>query len=214
MVLRCPESTAGSLRRRSLEHVHQMTPYSNIERLWSRQATKNVGVGWESGFMSELAGSLPRPSTAGSEPTSSPALVADWVAALSLLESQVSGALSDGPSVGSGEVKGGCVGGGAKLNDRDRVELVRALEELKSAAAAAQARVAVAFDVSQRAEQQAAGVRRRDLGSGVAAQVGLARRDSPVKGPGIWGWPRRWSGRCRTRWRRWVVVRSVSGGPR
>jgi hypothetical protein len=62
--------------------------------------------------MSELAGSLPRPSTAGSEPTSSPALVADWVAALSLLESQVSGALSDGPSVGSGEVKGGCVGGG------------------------------------------------------------------------------------------------------
>jgi Domain of unknown function (DUF222)/HNH endonuclease len=69
------------------------------------------------------------------------------------------------------------------VEDAERVEQLRALEELKSAAAAAaQARVAVAFDVSQRAEQQAAGVHRRDLGSGVAAQVGLARRDSPVKG--------------------------------
>jgi hypothetical protein len=100
------------------------------------------------------------------------------------------------------------------VEDAERVEQLRALEELKSAAAAAQARVAVAFDVSQRAEQQAVGVHRRDLGSGVAAQVGLARRDSPVKGAWSLGWPRRWSGRCRTRGRRWVVVRSVSGGPR
>ena len=66
--------------------------------------------------------------------------------------------------------------------DAERIDRIRRLEELKSAAAAAQARITVAFDRSQRAEQEAAGVAARKLGSGVAAQVALARRDSPAKG--------------------------------
>ena len=38
-------------------------------------------------------------------------------------------------------------------SDAERVDLIRALEELKGAAAAAQARVTVAFDDSQRRAQ-------------------------------------------------------------
>ncbi len=68
------------------------------------------------------------------------------------------------------------------VGDAERVDQLRALEELKSAAAAAQARVTVAFDRSQRADQEAAGLPARRVGAGVAAQVALARRDSPVKG--------------------------------
>ena len=37
--------------------------------------------------------------------------------------------------------------------DPERIDLIRALEELKGAAAAAQARVTVAFDASQRRAQ-------------------------------------------------------------
>ncbi|MGZ4492285.1 MAG: DUF222 domain-containing protein [Nocardioidaceae bacterium] len=59
---------------------------------------------------------------------------------------------------------------------------LRALEELKAAAAAAQARVTVAFVAEQRAAQVAAGVPAARVGRGIAAQVALARRDSPAKG--------------------------------
>ncbi|HLN78603.1 MAG TPA: DUF222 domain-containing protein [Nocardioidaceae bacterium] len=66
--------------------------------------------------------------------------------------------------------------------DSDRVDLLTALEALKGAAAAAQARVTVAFDTSQRAAQARQGVQPNELGKGVASQVALARHDSPVKG--------------------------------
>ncbi|WP_223164159.1 HNH endonuclease signature motif containing protein [Nocardioides mesophilus] len=72
------------------------------------------------------------------------------------------------------------LGGG--LGDAERVDLIRALEELKGAAAAAQARVSCEFDASQREAQRAAGVPERRVGQGVAAQVALARRDSPHRG--------------------------------
>lgn len=72
------------------------------------------------------------------------------------------------------------VGGG--LTDAERVELIRALEQLKSAAAATQARVTVDLHASQRSEQAARGVRAAQQGRGVAEQVALARRDSPSKG--------------------------------
>ncbi len=62
------------------------------------------------------------------------------------------------------------------------VEQLRRLEELKSAAAAAQARVTALFAASQRCEQRAAGVPAGKVGEGVAAQVALARRDSPARG--------------------------------
>lgn len=75
--------------------------------------------------------------------------------------------------------------GSLGLGDDDAVELVdqiRRLEELKSAAAAAQARVTAVFAESQRSEQRAAGVPAGKVGQGIAAQVALARRDSPTRG--------------------------------
>ena len=59
---------------------------------------------------------------------------------------------------------------------------IEALERLKSAAAAAQARAAVAFASARRAAEQAAGVPARRRGRGVAAEIALARRDSPARG--------------------------------
>ena len=68
-------------------------------------------------------------------------------------------------------------------DDAGRVEALRALEELKSAAAAAQARITVAFAASQRAAAgRCWGARPREVGAGIGAQVALARRDSPARG--------------------------------
>ncbi|MEW1919365.1 HNH endonuclease [Pseudarthrobacter oxydans] len=64
---------------------------------------------------------------------------------------------------------------------------LRGLEELKAAAAAAQARVAVAFDRAQRAEQAEAGIPAAEQGQGVAAQVALARGESPSRGGRLLG---------------------------
>lgn len=69
-----------------------------------------------------------------------------------------------------------------EMTDVERIDLIRALEELKSAAAAVQARVAVDFDASQRSAQSVAGVRAAQQGRGVASQIGLARKDSPFRG--------------------------------
>jgi hypothetical protein len=67
-------------------------------------------------------------------------------------------------------------------DDAARVDALRLLEQVKCAAAGAQARITAAFSDSQRAEQQDAGVPVRRLGTGVAAQVALARRESPFRG--------------------------------
>ena len=70
-------------------------------------------------------------------------------------------------------------------SEADAAELfnqIRCLEELKSAAAAAQARVTVLFAGAQRARQEAAGTPADQIGVGVAAQVALARRESPARG--------------------------------
>lgn len=74
----------------------------------------------------------------------------------------------------------GCTGVGA--DDAERIDQLRALEELKAAAAAAQARVTAELEVSQRAAQVTAGVPAERRGAGIAAQVALARRDSPHRG--------------------------------
>ncbi|WP_423182543.1 DUF222 domain-containing protein [Arthrobacter sp. NyZ413] len=62
------------------------------------------------------------------------------------------------------------------------IDQLRALEDLKSAVAAAQARITVAFDAAQQQFQAAAGVPVEERGRGVAAQVALARRESPARG--------------------------------
>ena len=66
----------------------------------------------------------------------------------------------------------GGVGVGA---DAARVDQLRLLERVKSATAAAQARLTVGFQASQLAQQDAAGVRRDQRGRGIGDQVALAR---------------------------------------
>ncbi|WP_059019152.1 HNH endonuclease [Mycobacterium sp. M26] len=62
------------------------------------------------------------------------------------------------------------------------VERIAALERLKAAAAAGQARLAVALDASRRAADEAAGIPVARRGKGVGAEVALARRDAPARG--------------------------------
>ncbi|MCQ2000432.1 HNH endonuclease [Arthrobacter zhaoxinii] len=71
--------------------------------------------------------------------------------------------------------------------DGDLIDRIRALEELKAAAAAAQARATALFDASQRRKQVEAGVRREELGRGVASQIALVRRESPNRGGRLLG---------------------------
>jgi hypothetical protein len=71
---------------------------------------------------------------------------------------------------------------GRGLDDRARIELIRALEELTCTAQATQAELAADFDASQRAERAARGVPAERQGRGVAEQVALARRESPHRG--------------------------------
>jgi hypothetical protein len=67
------------------------------------------------------------------------------------------------------------------------IDQLRELEDLKSAAAAKQADIAVAFDLFQRRVQAAAGVPADELGAGVGAQIALARRESPSRGGRLLG---------------------------
>ncbi|WP_079595830.1 HNH endonuclease [Arthrobacter sp. P2b] len=67
------------------------------------------------------------------------------------------------------------------------IDQLRELEDLKSAAAAKQADIAVAFDLFQRRVQVAAGVPADELGAGVGAQIALARRESPSRGGRLLG---------------------------
>lgn len=74
------------------------------------------------------------------------------------------------------------------VDDSVRVDRIRALEELRSAVAAAQARETAGFVDSQRAAQHAVGVPAERIGRGIAAQVGLARRISPYRASRYVGW--------------------------
>ncbi|MDN4611385.1 HNH endonuclease [Arthrobacter burdickii] len=67
------------------------------------------------------------------------------------------------------------------------IDQLRDLEDLKSSVAAAQARIAVAFDLAERRAQSKAGVPAADRGQGVAAQIALARRESPSRGNRLLG---------------------------
>ncbi len=76
------------------------------------------------------------------------------------------------------------------VDDCIRIDRIRLLEELKSAAAAAQARETAVFAASQRAEQLAQGVPAERAGRGIAGQLGLARRTSPHQASRYLGWSR------------------------
>src|ERR1700761_6618958 len=62
------------------------------------------------------------------------------------------------------------------------IERISALERVKAAAAAGQARAAAALDAARRAADAAAGVPAARRGRGVASEVALARLDSPARG--------------------------------
>ena len=65
-------------------------------------------------------------------------------------------------------------------DDGERVDRIAALERLRGAVAAAQARETTAFAVSQVAAQRAAGVSAARRGRGIAEQIGFARGMSPA----------------------------------
>lgn len=69
----------------------------------------------------------------------------------------------------------------AEASDAELVDRIDALEQVKAAAAAAQARMTAGFAASQRRAQEAAGVPEERVGQGIAAQVALARRESPAR---------------------------------
>ena len=71
---------------------------------------------------------------------------------------------------------------GARLGDRERLELIAVLERVKAAAAGAQAKVTAAFADSQRAAHVARGGKAAEVSRSIGAQVALARRDSPTMG--------------------------------
>ncbi len=73
------------------------------------------------------------------------------------------------------------------LDDMALIDAIAVLERIKGAAAAAQARFTAAFKASQLQTQQAAGVRRGDLGKGIGAQIALARHESPHRGARLVG---------------------------
>ena len=108
------------------------------------------------------------------------------------------------------------------VDDAERIEQIRLLEELKSAAAAAQAVVTADFVTSQRAEQKAEGVPGRRPGQGGGRRRSLWRGGSPRTGARAWsGWRRRWCTRCRetmaalqagqiSEWRATIVARETA----
>lgn len=67
-------------------------------------------------------------------------------------------------------------------SDAELVDRIRAMQELKNALCAAQARDTAALDAATRAARADEGVRPEKQGAGVASQVALARRESPNRG--------------------------------
>lgn len=74
------------------------------------------------------------------------------------------------------------VGACPEPDDAVLVDRLRALEELKAAAAAAQARLTARLDEAVRARHAALRVPSARHGQGVGSQVALARRESPARG--------------------------------
>jgi hypothetical protein len=70
----------------------------------------------------------------------------------------------------------------AELSSEAMIDQLAALERVKSAAAAAQARLAAGFDQARRDAEAARGVPSERRGKGVSTQVALARRDSAHRG--------------------------------
>jgi hypothetical protein len=70
----------------------------------------------------------------------------------------------------------------AGLSNQERIDQIRAIEELVCAGQAAQARLAADFDRETREQAAARGVPKERQGRGVAAQIAFARRESVHRG--------------------------------
>ena len=70
------------------------------------------------------------------------------------------------------------------------IEQLRVLEDVKSASAALQARIAVSFDARQRRAQAAVGVPAEKLGAGIGAQIALPGANPRPGTAGSWAWPK------------------------
>ena len=90
---------------------------------------------------------------------------------------------------------------------------IAALERLKSAAAAGQARATAALARNAAPRRPPRGVPRAKRGRGLASEMALARRDSPARGGRHLGFARPWCTRCRTPWPPWNPGCSRNGGP-
>ncbi|WP_322938659.1 HNH endonuclease [Nocardioides bizhenqiangii] len=78
--------------------------------------------------------------------------------------------------------------GGELPDDPSRlIDLIGELERLKSLACAVQAEAAVAYDAARRSAESAQGVPLRRQGRGVAAEIAIARRESPHRGQTLLG---------------------------
>lgn len=77
--------------------------------------------------------------------------------------------------------------GALPADPAEQVELLSALEQLKSAACAVQAESAVALDDVRRSEHEAQGVSTQRQGRGVASEIALARKESPHRGQVLLG---------------------------
>ena len=107
----------------------------------------------------------------------------------------VAGAGPTGPASGRGDGTVGTAGGGsgnAEAEDVAGVDarmlaMIGALEAVKAAACAAQARLAVAVDRVRREQEARLGVPAAQRGRGVGAEIALARRESPHRGSRLLG---------------------------
>ncbi len=73
------------------------------------------------------------------------------------------------------------------VTDAARIDLISELERLKSAACALQAELSVDLDASVRSRDARQGVHPERRGRGVAAQIGLARQESPHRSSALLG---------------------------
>lgn len=73
------------------------------------------------------------------------------------------------------------------VDDAERINQIEALERIKSACAAAQARVTDDLRASRAAAEEAAGVPPEERGRGLGSEIALARRESPHKGSRLLG---------------------------
>ncbi len=104
--------------------------------------------------------------------------------------------------------------GCGSLSDAERIDAIRAAEELSCTLSAAQAALAASLDASVRSERAARGVAAERRGRGVAEQVAHARRESPHRGRQHLGLarvtptelPHTWAAWCAGRVTEWMVT--------